>query len=371
MQKIIHFTTVHPPFDTRIFHKECKTLARAGYDVTLIAQHTQNEIVDDIKILSLPKPINRLQRFFFLAWQAFLMSKKENAAIYHFHDPELLLIGLLLKLFTKGKVIYDVHEDVAAQILDKYWLPAYSKKILSTFFLIFEKMVTRFIDAVITSEDEVAKKMKGVNPTIIHNYPDLCMVKTIPHIKTDKKGNDILYIGGVSKIRGAFEMINVLDLLKPSYNVHLHLIGPLSPEKLIEELQSLPSFNHVTVYGRLTIKDAIQKAHGVKIGLALLHPIPNYVDALPTKLFEYMMLGIPAIVSDVPLWKDIVEINHCGIAVNPFNLREIAAAIEYILSHPEEARIMGDNGRRAVIEKYNWEKEGEKLLVLYQRLLNP
>jgi glycosyltransferase involved in cell wall biosynthesis len=103
--------------------------------------------------------------------------------------------------------------------------------------------------------------------------------------------------------------------------------------------------------------DVLVRSH---IGLAVLHPDPNYVDSLPTKLFEYMAAGLPVVASNFPLWKEIVEGNRCGITVDPLDPKAIAQAIEYLLTHPEEARRMGENGRRAVEEKYNWEREKEK-----------
>jgi glycosyltransferase involved in cell wall biosynthesis len=112
--------------------------------------------------------------------------------------------------------------------------------------------------------------------------------------------------------------------------------------------------------------DVLVRSH---IGLAVLHPDPNYVDSLPTKLFEYMAAGLPVVASNFPLWKEIVEGNRCGITVDPLDSKAIAQAIEYLLTHPEEALQMGENGRRAVEEKYNWEAESKKLLGVYSKLL--
>ena len=102
-------TTVHPPFDTRVFHKQARTLARAGYDVTLIAKHKCDEMIDGIMVLALPSSRNRLARIFGLTWRAFRLALRQRADVYHFHDPERLLLGVLLKLLTEAKVIYDVH----------------------------------------------------------------------------------------------------------------------------------------------------------------------------------------------------------------------------------------------------------------------
>ena len=106
-----------------------------------------------------------------------------------------------------------------------------------------------------------------------------------------------------------------------------------------------------------------------RVGVATLHPDPNYLGSLPTKLFEYMAAGLPVVASNFPLWKEIVEGNKCGLTVNPLDPEEIAHAIEYLINHPDEARRMGENGRQAVLEKYNWETEGKKLLALYEKLL--
>ena len=139
--KVCVLTTVHPPFDTRIFYKQARTLARAGYKVVLIAQHNRDEMVDGVKIVALPKPRNRFARIFGLTWRAFHLALRERAEIYHFHDPELLPIGVLLKIFTRAKVIYDVHEDVPEQILTKHWIPCLLRRPLAGVFNAFEKLM--------------------------------------------------------------------------------------------------------------------------------------------------------------------------------------------------------------------------------------
>ena len=108
-KKVCILTSVHTPFDTRIFHKQAKSLLKAGYDVTLIAQHDRDELVGGIRIIALPKPKNRLRRMLG-TWRVCKLAFKQKAEIYHLHDPELLQIGLLSKILGK-KVIYDVYEE--------------------------------------------------------------------------------------------------------------------------------------------------------------------------------------------------------------------------------------------------------------------
>jgi glycosyltransferase involved in cell wall biosynthesis len=104
-------------------------------------------------------------------------------------------------------------------------------------------------------------------------------------------------------------------------------------------------------------------------GLVTFHALPNHVDAQPNKMFEYMSAGIPVIASNFALWRDIIEGNQCGICVDPMNPEAIAAAIDYLIEHPEDAKKMGENGRKAVLEKYNWLMEEKKLINLYKELL--
>ena len=105
-------------------------------------------------------------------------------------------------------------------------------------------------------------------------------------------------------------------------------------------------------------------------GMVIFRPVPNHINSQPNKLFEYMSAGIPVIASNFPLWQQIVEGNKCGLCVDPLNTRAIAEAIDYMVEHPEEAEEMGQNGREAVLEKYNWEIEEQKLLSFYQQVLN-
>lgn len=367
MRRVVHLTTVHPPFDTRIFHKEAKTLARAGYDVTLIAQHEGNTVVEEVRVIGLPKPRNRLSRIFGLTWRAFRLALRQRAEIYHFHDPELLPMGVLLKLLTKAKVIYDVHEDVPQQILTKHWIPAPLRRPAAFAFNVWEKLAARACDAVAVATEGIAEKFRGLNPIVIHNYPDLRM---LPNLSPVPKERDVLvYVGGISKLRGAVEMVRALEYLAHIDNLRLELIGRFEPPELERELQTLSGYQRVRFLGWLSWKEAWEHAEIADIGLVLFLPAPNHEKSLPNKLFEYLAAGLPVVASNFPLWKEIVEGNNCGLCVDPLDPRKIAAAIEYLLTHPEEARRMGENGRQAVEKKYNWEREGQKLLTLYGEVL--
>lgn len=362
--KVCILTTVHPLTDTRIFHKQAKSLARVGYEVTLVARHDRDEIVDGIRVVALPNPASRIQRMTKTAWHAYKLALKNNADIYHFHDPELIPIGLLLKLHGK-RVIYDVHEDVPRQNLSKHYIPAIFRKPLSLMIETLEAFSACRFNAVITATPFINERFLklGAHAININNYPrlsEMCF-NDIPWVQKEKA---FCYIGVITEIRGAFEMLGAIEKIKCS----LLLAGNIT-SRVEGGLKKMHGWRYVEALGHVSRTD-VQRVMARSLGgFVLFHPAPNHINAQPNKLFEYMSASIPVIASNFLLWKEIVEGLGCGICVDPLNPEEIARACRQIMANPEEAERMGKNGRRAVKEKYNWEIESEKLLTLYQRIL--
>ena len=362
-------TTVHSTFDTRIFHKEAKTLVSAGYEVTLIVQHERNEAVEGIQVLALPKSRSRFHRMFGTTWKAFRLALAQSADVYHIHDPELLPVAALLKIVTRGKIIYDVHEDVPRQILRKHWIPKVLRHPVSIGFSLAERAFARLLDQVIPATQMVAHHFRHPRIEVIHNYPDLEMFRELPPSPKEREANRLVYIGGISRARGIVEMTKALDPVLCPRDVGLTLIGGFVLPELEQEVSELPGFRRVDYLGSLPWHDAWSLARGATAGLVLLHPGPNHTDNLPTKLFEYMAAELPVIASDFPLWREIVEGSQCGVTVDPLDPKAIAAAIEYLVANPEEAKQMGRNGRLAVEQVYNWRREAERMVSLYECIL--
>jgi glycosyltransferase involved in cell wall biosynthesis len=82
-----------------------------------------------------------------------------------------------------------------------------------------------------------------------------------------------------------------------------------------------------------------------------------------------MSAGLPVIASDYPRWREIVDDAGCGLLVDPTDPAAIAAAMQWILDHPEEAEAMGERGRRAILDRYSWDREADKLIELYATLI--
>ena len=370
--KIVHLTSVHPRGDTRIYIKECCSLANAGYDVSLVvADDKDDDLSGEVKIYDVGKVKggSRLKRIFKTPQKVYKKALVLDADVYHFHDPELIPIGIKLK--KKGKkVIYDVHEDVENQILSKEWIPKIFRKIISFSFWQYEKKVSKKFNYIAAATPFIRDKFLRINKKTvnINNYPLLEEFDFLSEIFWDKKDNKVCYIGGISKIRGVDCFVESLKYTLD--DLSLSLVGSFENKKLFTSIRNKNTWNKVDYLGFLDRKGVVEVLKLSKAGLVTFLNEPNHINAQPNKIFEYMSATIPVIASDFPLWKQIVEGNKCGICVNPLNPKAIAEAINYIIKNPKEAEEMGQNGRKAVEEKYNWAIEERKLLGMYKNLQN-
>lgn len=303
--KVIHLTSVHPPFDTRIFYKECRTLVQTGYDVVLAVPHDRNEVVDGVRIRAVPKPKNRLERMTKTVWQVYKAALSENADIYHFHDPELIPVGIVLKL--KGiKVIYDVHEDVPKQILTKYWIPSFLRHIASVGALLFEKIGSKFFDGIVAPTPTIARKFPSDITVAVQNFPMLNELVTANAMPYSNRPNDIVYVGGITAIRGIRELVKAIGLLPETLGARLCLAGSFGPAELYNEVCAMPGWKRAKFLGWQTREQVAALLGKVRVGFVLFQPTPNHCDAQPNELFEYMSVGIPVIASDFSLWRKIL-----------------------------------------------------------------
>ena len=368
--KVVHLTSVHNAFDVRIFAKECKSLARAGHDVVLVVPHDRDEVVDGVVIKSVPRAGGRVSRMMRTVWKLYREALRQDAEIYHFHDPELIPVGLLLRARGK-KVIYDIHEDYPQAIPSKYYLRYWIRRPVSWVMERFENFASRRFSGLVAVTPAIANRFGDVNSRVrvVQNFPVAEELTKDCHPTWDQRQLSVTYVGGISENRGAFEMVRAIALIPPTLPATLKLVGNFSPSSLRHELAPLAGWEKVEVLGFMDRAGVARVLNSVRAGLVLIHPEPRYKVAYPIKMFEYMAVGIPVIAADFPLWREIIEEAGCGLVVNPLDPQAIAGAIEYILTHPKEAEAMGRRGREAVEKKYNWATEEKKLLALYEEVL--
>ncbi len=364
----IHLTTTHRPFDTRVFQKECRTLANAGYKVTLIVPHSHDEVRDNIQIRAIPLPKSgkeRLKKTTRLVYRAALNEYPD--AIFHFHDAELLPFMIRLKL--KGRtVIYDAHEDTPQQVKYQHWIPKWLRPPVSLLMRSLESVGDVFFDRLIAAEPVVAKRFNPRKTATIHNYPLLDEFNFKQALNYNDRPNHVAYVGGISGVRGIREMIATMGMLQSRQPARLQLAGAFFLANLEQEVKSLPGWKAVDYSGWVSREDIARMLSSVRAGLVILYPTQIYLDSYPTKLFEYMAAGLPVIASDFPQFRALVDDIGCVLFVDPKDAKALANAIQWIFDHPKEAEAMGQRGKKAVQDRFNWQAEGKRLIELYEGL---
>lgn len=365
--KVVHMTSVHPRYDTRVFQKMCRSLAQQGHEVSLVvADGLGDEVLDGVEIFDVGRSSSRWRRMAFATFRVARKAFSLNADIYQLHDPELLPAANWLR-FKGKRVFFDSHEDVPAQLSVKPYLSPFLRYILSRCMSAAERLLVKQLSGVIAATPFIRDKFQniGVSSIDVNNFPLLTEFPEPTDWEIRKKR--VVYVGGIERIRGICEMVEALDATIEAEA--MDLCGDFSDQALKEKVEGLAGWSKVSAHGFVDRKQVAQILSTSMAGLVTLHPTVNYKVALPVKMFEYMAAGMPVIASDFPLWRSIVEESACGLLVDPMDPKQIAVAIDKLLSDPNRAREMGESGRKAIIQKYNWGVEMSKLVDFYSRTI--
>lgn len=362
-------TSAHPVEDVRIFHKECTSLAAAGYEVYLVERGESYE-KNGVHIVGVGQPSGgRLTRMTSFSKKVYMAALAIDADVYHFHDPELLPYGLKLK--QKGKkVIFDSHEKYSEQLKDKPYLPKWICRLIATGYSAYEKYVLRKIDGLV-----FPCLMGGKNPfdgqcrrvTTVNNVPKLEELYDRYNSSVQKHDRSICHVGSLTYNRGITHIVKAAAMA----DCTAYLGGVFESAAYEAQVRALPEFANVKYLGRLDRPQVLETLQRCQVGVATLLNVGQYYksDNLSTKVYEQMAMGLPSVLNDSEYNKHIAQKYDFALCVDPENVDEIASAIRYLLDNPEEAKRMGENGRRAVKEEFNWGVEEEKLLALYEDIL--
>lgn len=366
-------TSVHRIFDDRIFHKESRSLVRAGYEVFLVAPHERDEKVEGVQVLGVLKSRSRLRRMLLTFIRVLLRGLKVRATIYHFHDPELIPVGLFLRGLGR-KVIYDIHEYNADTVLTKHWLPTGARRTVSRVVMWLDRYAVKKMSGVVVVNEDMAELFQSGLPSAcpvitIHNYPELQdAAPDDGHLADEPVG---IYVGGLSKDRGLEVLLEAGKRLRLAYpEARIQVLGPLELAGVRRECAFVDMWGAygVEYLGRVPHREVPKRLRRARVGLIPWLPTPNHLKGTPVKLFEYMLAELPVVASDFGFISLIVRNTGCGLLVPPGDAAALSKAIEVLLRDPSKAAEMGLRGRMAVLDRYNWGSEEKKLVALYESL---
>lgn len=365
--KVCHLSSVHRVNDIRIYHKECATLAEAGFDVTLIG--VAADVTDKgVNVIKLPDEGSRMQRFVSRGRVVFQKAVEVEAQVYHFHDPELLPFGLMLKRRTGAKVIFDSHECFREDVIAKHWIPKSLRVLVGRTVGAIEDYVVGRIDRVIAATPHIAETFEQHAKSVvtINNYPIGSEFSARPQASIQKR-NAICYVGALTFVRGLIPLLDSLSFVSP--DVEVHIAGTFASNAIEKAMKQHPNWSRVTFHGQVGRPEISRIFEQSFAGMVTLLSAPNHIHSKPIKMFEYMSAGMPVICSHFPLWRSVIEDGGCGLVVDPEDPRAIAAAIEHLRLNPKLGHQMAERGAQLVRDRYNWEHEGRRLVESYDELL--
>jgi glycosyltransferase involved in cell wall biosynthesis len=347
--RVVVCTIVHHPQDARIYHRQIRALLDAGHEVIYLAPvNSTNPLNPEdtaaerttphLQITSVPRASGRHRLGALLAARKQLTRYAATADLVLLHDPELLLA---LPRVKRPATVWDVHEDTAAALSTKPWLPRPLRPPTALAVHAAERIAERRLHLILAEQGYVPRFRKP-HPVV----PNTTYVPDTPVPPgADRR---VVYVGHLSPDRGAAEMTELARLLRP-HGIGVHLIGPADARA-----RGLIEASAVHWHGFVPNDEAMRLTDGALAGLSLLHDEPNFRHSLPTKVVEYMARGVPVVTTPLPAAADLARGHDCGFVV-PFQSPQAAADAILTLDADSALRAdMGKRGHAAALESLGW-----------------
>ena len=370
---LCHFTTVHTELKSRSFYMEFMPLAAAGAEVRYVAPAGIDGRRDGVEFVALRKPRGRIGQLRSIP-AVLQVLLRQRADLYHFQDPELLPVALLLKLFFRKKVVFDSYEDFAAMALTMRGTPRPLRAVLAATVGGLQRVAALSFVGLMTADSGTLRPVARVGHSrklTFYNFPNL---EVFPAPKaTATKDFDVVYRGGLSERAGTWVLLEAVRLLAAcGRNVRVLLIGYCDDGEveraLRERVVSLGLAPQVEITGRIRHSEMAQALGRARIGICPLQDIPKFRVNIPVKVFEYWACGLPVIASNLPPIRPFFKNVHGGILFSPSDSAELAQAISWLLEHPASSARMGQRGREAVVTRFNHRREVQKLERFFARI---
>ncbi len=369
---VLHLSALHGGTDSRVVYREGFSLV-PHYALTMVLTQPDAAVHPGIRFVGVPFYAKLWQRLLLVHPRVFWHALRSPARLVHLHDAELIPLGLLLRALGRT-VIWDVHENLHRQLGAK---KTNRSALYQAAFRCFDRLARRQLNLIFAETSYLADY-----PNLRHPHAVVLNYAPLPLLEPFRRGSEwapdapeFFYIGQLSMARSLDVLLEALALLRDAYpRLRVHLFGAFGFDVFSErELAQHPQFDvvrkHLVFHGPTDARRAFPAANHCLAGLALVKPVGDFPGSYPTKLFEYMAVGLPVVTSDFLLYRAVVETHGCGICIDPTSPQALADALRFFIENPATGRQMGENGRRAAERQYNWASQAVILNGFYRRLL--
>lgn len=385
--------------DTRVVN-EANILKNAGHNIFVLCIDFGSPNISDsnngilVSRFFLPRKaknmlffIGNLFPLYYWIW-AYRMRKfikKYRIDILHLHDLYMLRAGIMVKRDFDIPLIIDLHENYLEAIKNYRWANKFPKSFIAqpNKWQFYERKILQKANAIIVLSEaykrDLLNRYKNINEQdiiIYPNVPDIDLMLSYPiNRNVLQRSHDetiLFYFGGISQRRGIYTTIAALKLLiKRNFKVRLLLIGPVDKAEKIRFFQSIadPTISNMIIY--IPWIDLSQLPSYIEQSDICLSPIvrnAQHEAGVANKVFQYMLFSRPVIVSDNKPQSDIVVQENCGLIFQSCNSNDLAYKIETLIKHPQDQKVMGENGKQAILEKYNCKDMSKALLNIYVKM---
>lgn len=362
----------------RIYHRNCLTLLNSGYSVDLVAHGMGNDSLDPrLQYHSLGNYGSstlswRFYERYRRSQKTFIIGLRSKADLYHFYSPEFIVWATKLRQKTGKPVIFDCMEDFEGYALQRRGVPTVLRRPLAWIVRRQLQFAAKKCDAVIVADRGTGRLLQpyAERMVLIHNFP---MLPLFPksEISVEEKPYDLVYHGSMPKYH--LEACLAIDevLVTHGHQVRWRFIGQIPEISWFNRELLARGIEKRFIRSGLIPHDLIAfELAKAKIGIIPLPNLPKFQNNIPQKLFEFMAMGMPVVLSNLPASQPFVSDGVSGFMVSPEDYTAYAERIICLLSDSDLCRRMGNEGRRQVEGKYNWEQESKKLLDMYKELLD-
>jgi glycosyltransferase involved in cell wall biosynthesis len=364
-------------------YKEAKTLVKAGYEVTIVCRmekmdKSKNEQYEGFKIQRVlcphpPLETSRIIRLNHNRKNSHNVAKKIielKPDVIHCHDLNTLAEGVRARNKLKVPLVYDSHEDWPLLELAKS-----NSKIVYQITRLYEKRLLKKVTHRIVAASGQARLLTSGNSLLLMNCPSKKFMEnadpdTIIN-KYDLKNKIVItYHGGVDQKKGIIEMIEVAKILTGKHkNIKFMVIGG-GHEPFYDMVKKLAIEHFFIFTGRVEYSEIPSYLKASDICYAVQRPTRQYAIGTPTKILEGLAAGISILGNaEFPVLKDIVKQRKTGILVR-CEVKDIVRGLSILIKDKNLRRKMGENGQKAMLEKYNWESQAKKLVDFYRSILD-